>query len=102
MQRILVVLRGPVNADVLGRRCSLEALEELHANEPYELAICLVLPEGRDGILDSVQAQREITAALRVVLGSRAETVAVLVASDRKDYDADACAREWGATVVST
>ena len=102
MQRILVVVRGPIDYEALGRRCKLEVLERLRENEPYEMAICLVLPEGRDGIHDSIQAQREVTTTLRGVMGSRAETVAVLVASDRQGYDADACAHEWGATMVWT
>jgi len=102
MQRILLVLRGPIDAEMLARRCSVEVLDGLRKDEPYEMAICLVLPEGRDGIHDSIQAQREATAVLRVVMGSGAETVAVLVASDRQGYDVDACAREWGATIVST
>jgi hypothetical protein len=102
MQRILVVVRGPIDSEALGRCCKLEVLERLRENEPYEMAICLVLPEGRDGIHDSIQAQREVTTALRGLMGSRAETVAVLVASDRHGYDADACAHEWGATMVWT
>jgi hypothetical protein len=102
MQRILVVLRGPVGSELLSRRCALEVLDRLDTNEPYEMAICVVLPEGRDGIHDSIEAQRETTTALRVVMGSRAEAVAVLVASDRQGYDVDACAQEWGATIVCT
>jgi hypothetical protein len=102
MQRILVVLRGPIDSEVLERRCAPEVLERLGKGEPYEMAICLVLPDGRDGIHDSIQAQREATAWLRVALGTRAETVAVLVASERQGYDVDACAVEWGATVVCT
>jgi hypothetical protein len=102
MQRILVVLRGPIDSEVLERRCAPDVLERVGKGEPYEMAICLVLPDGHDGIQDSIRAQREATARLRAALGSRAETVAVLVASERQGYDVDACAAEWGATVVCT
>jgi hypothetical protein len=102
MHRILVVLRGPIDTEALRRRCSVEELDRLRANEPYEMAVCLVLPPGRDGIQDGIRAQREATATLRLVMGGRAETVAVLVAWERQGYDAEACAREWGATVVCT
>ena len=94
MQRILVVLRGPVDTDVVRRRCTLDVAG------PYEMAICHVLPAGEDGVRESLQAQREITAALRAVMGRKAETIAVLVVSERPGYGVDECARDWGATVV--
>lgn len=68
--------------------------------EPHELAVCHVLDDGRDGLEQSVRAQRVLTAALRIALGARAENVAVFVASDRDGYRIGDCAREWGATSV--
>ena len=94
MQRILVVLRGPIDVGTVRRRCALTV------TGPYEMAVCHVLPAGHDGIRDSLHAQKQITAALRVVLGGRAENVAVLVASDRLGEGVDECAKEWGATLV--
>ena len=94
MQRILVVLRGRVDVDVLRRRCTLDLVG------PYEMAICHVLPAGHDGFREGLHAQREITAALRAVMGRRAETVAVLVVSERPGYGVEECARDWGATEV--
>jgi hypothetical protein len=94
MQRILVVLRGPIDIGAVRRRCALDV------TGPYEMAVCHVLPAGHDGIRDGLHAQKEITAALRVVLGGRAENVAVLVASERQGEGVDECAKEWGATLV--
>jgi hypothetical protein len=97
MQRILIVLRGPVDIDVLRRRCDADLTD---VSTPYELAVCLVLPDGQDGLHQAVRAQRDATAALRVALGPAAEGLAVFVASERGVYGVDDCAREWGATVV--
>jgi hypothetical protein len=94
MQRVLVVLRGPIEVEAVRRRCALEIAE------PFELAVCHVLPEGRDGFNEGLRAQQEITAALRLVLGRRAETVAVFVASERHGYRVDDCMKDWGATLV--
>jgi hypothetical protein len=94
MQRILVVLRGPIDAGTVRRRCTFDV------EGPYEMAVCHVLPQGSDGIRDGLRAQQEITAALRVAMGRRAESVAVLVASEREGDGVDDCAREWGATLV--
>ncbi len=102
MQRILVVLRGPIDSEVLERSCTIAVRDRLQENEPYEMAICLVLPVGRDGIYEGLQAQREVTRTLRGIMGSGAETIAILVASDRQGDEVDACAREWGATIVCT
>jgi hypothetical protein len=94
MQRILVVLRGAIDVAVVQRRCCLDVAG------PYEMAICYVLPEGRDGIHDGLCAQQGITAALRLVMGPQAETIAVLVASDRPGESPEDCIKEWGATLV--
>ena len=97
MQRILVVLRGPIEIDQLRRRW---AAALAGVSGPYELAVCLVLGEGDDGLRHAVRAQRDLTAALRVAVGTAAETIAVFVASERDGYGVDDCARDWGATVV--
>jgi hypothetical protein len=94
MHRVLVVYRGPIEVGEMRRLCTLPV------DEPLELAICHVLPLGSDAFSDGLRAQKEITAALRVVLGQRAETVAVFVACDGSHDDVDECAREWGATLV--
>ena len=97
MQRILVILRGPIDVKSVRSRF---ALDDLNVTVPHAMAVCHVLPDGADGLHDSIRAQREITAALREALGSRAEDLAVLVAYDREGYRVDDCAREWGATIV--
>jgi hypothetical protein len=94
MQRILVVFRGPIDAGTVRRRCTLEV------EGPYEMAVCQVLSPGSDSIRDGIRAQQEITAALRVTMADRAESIAVLVASERQGDGVDDCAREWGATLV--
>jgi hypothetical protein len=91
MDRILVVLRGPIGVQAVRQCCAIDLAG------PYEMAICHVLPEGHDGLGEAVRAQRAITAALRAVLGGAAESVTVLVASEE---EVEACARQWGATVV--
>jgi hypothetical protein len=91
MRRILVVLRGPISIQTV-RQCCMGDLPR-----GSEVAICHVLPKGHDGIGESVRAQREITSALRVVLGDDAESFIVLVASEG---EVEECARQWGATVV--
>jgi hypothetical protein len=103
MHRVLVVYRGPVDVREVRRRChslleKLLALDSQH--DAHELAFCRVLARGSDEVADGLRAQREITAVLRVVLGTRAETVAVLIACEGGHYDVDDCARDWGATLV--
>lgn len=97
MQRILVVLRGAIEIETLRRRCT-AALAGVTG--PHELAVCHVLTEGEDGLGRGVRAQRALTAALRLAVGSAAENIAVFVASERDGYGVDDCARDWGATVV--
>jgi hypothetical protein len=103
MHRVLVVYRGPADVREVRRQChtyleKLRALDGQHG--PHELAFCRVLARGSDDVAEGLRAQREITAALRVVLGTRAETVAVLIACEGGQYDVDECARDWGATLV--
>lgn len=97
MERILVVFRGAIDVDVLRERCTSDVVR--NAGD-HLLAVCHVLDDGCDGLHHCVQAQRALTAALRIALGVAAENVAVFVASDRDGYRVDDCAREWGATVV--
>jgi hypothetical protein len=102
MHRVMLVYRGAVDVREVRRRC-VDYLERLHRlegpHEPHDLAICRLLARGSDEVVDGLRAQREITAALRAVLGTRAETVAVLIACDGA-YEIDDCARDWGATLV--
>jgi hypothetical protein len=105
MHRVLLVYRGSVDVREVRRHCTaylerLRGLEEPH--DPHELAICRVLAQGSDNVVEGLRAQREITAALRAVLGTRAETVAVLIAAEGSPYDVEDCARDWGATLVVT
>jgi hypothetical protein len=97
VQRLLVVLSGPIDPEVVRRQCEAGAAT---VTEPYEMAVCHVLPAGHDGLAESLRAQRSITAALRKVIGPRAENVPVLVASQREGDGVDECARAWGATLV--
>jgi hypothetical protein len=94
MHRVLVVYRGRIEVGEVRRRCAVPI------EGPHELAVCHVLPGGGDTFSEGLRAQKELTAALRVVLGDRAETVAVLVACEGGEYDLEDCAREWGATLV--
>jgi hypothetical protein len=94
VRRILYVFRGPVRAEDL-RRCR-EALAEASC----EVAVCVVLPEGRSGLRDAIREQRAVTAALRHVFGPEAETVAVFAATDEEGNRPSDCARAWGATEV--
>lgn len=96
MVRLLLVTTGPIDAALVRRRWS---EGRSNVTEPYEMAICHVLPAG-GGLRETLRAQRAITAALREALGAGAEAVAVLVASDQEGDRVDDYAREWGATVV--
>lgn len=94
MERILVVLRGPLDA---GR---LRQVFTAAPTEPHELAVCHVLPREEDTLVDSLRAARHVTAALRAALGEGAENVAVFVATDQEGDRVEDCARAWGATSV--
>ncbi len=86
-----MLLRGAIDVEGVRGRCT------ILMDQPGELAICRILPEGHDGLAESVLAQREVTAVLRRALGEDAERVAIFVSLER---DVDECARQWGATVV--
>jgi hypothetical protein len=94
VRRALVLLRGPLDAASLRARC------QVIAAESGEVAVCLVLEEHSPSLAEAVDAQRAITRALRMVLGDKAETIAVFVASGREGDRVEDWAREWGATVV--
>lgn len=97
MQRILVVFKGAIDVETLRERIRQELSR---VSEPHELAVCHVLENGDDSLLEAIRAQRALTAALRRALGEAAENVAVFVASERDGYRVEDCAREWGATAV--
>lgn len=96
MRRILIVLAGPPDGETLRNRCPSSDFDAV------ELAVCCVLPAGRTGLSEGLLAQRELTSALRGVLGEVAERVTVLVAWDEDGYRVEDCARDWGATEVRT
>jgi hypothetical protein len=93
----LVVLTGELDPRAMARRC--EALPA-PTPEEVELAIVYELPPGRDGLTDSLTAQRVVTKALRAARGVAAEQVAVFVACERAGETLDDCASAWGATEV--
>ena len=91
-----MVVRGEIDSEVLARRC-----EELSpAVVDAQIAICYQLPPGQDGLLESLNAQRALTKALRAARGAAAEEVPVFVASERDGERLDDCAKAWGATEV--
>ncbi len=94
MQRILVVLRAATDVETLRQRFRPSVAET------HEMAVCYVLPDNEQGIGAMVEAQRRITVSLRRALDQRAERIAIFVVTDRDGDSADACARDWGATVV--
>jgi hypothetical protein len=94
MRRVLIVVRGAFEPEALRRRYSAVA------NDGARVAVCLVLPSEASSLRDGLQAQRDMTSALRDALGESAEEVAVFVASDEEGYGIGDCAREWGATEV--
>jgi hypothetical protein len=97
MDRVLVVLHGPIDISALRERL---ANAQRGVAGAHELAVCHVLTTGADGVCSGIRAQRELTAALRQALGAKAETMAVFVASEHGGYSVEDCVRDWGATVV--
>lgn len=98
MVRMLLVITGAIDVDLVRRRWSEGSV---NVTEPYEVAICHVLPSGKDSLRETLRAQQAITAALRLIIGGRAEAIPVLVASDRSGDRVEDYAREWGATLVA-
>jgi hypothetical protein len=94
MQRILVVLRAPIDVETVRRRCSLGVAQA------HEMAVCYVLQPHETSVEAAVQAQRRITDSLRQVLDRWAETIPVFVVTECDGDGIQDCASEWGATVV--
>ncbi len=94
VRRVLLVLRGVIDADTVKRRCAEVAYE------PLDLAVCYELPSGHDSFDDALSAQRALTELLREACGARAESVPIFTVSDRDGDRVDDYAREWGATEV--
>ena len=93
--RVLVVLSEPVDADGIRERCA------AHLVQGHEVAICRVLG-GPVTLRATLEAQRQITAALRIGLGGAAENIAVFVVTASAGDEVADCARAWGATEVET
>lgn len=93
--RVLVVLRDPLDLDVVRQRCS-DALAESGA---VAVAVCFVADVALT-FQASLHAQRKVTAVLRGALESRAEDIPVFVVSGDDEDGIGNCAREWGATEV--
>jgi hypothetical protein len=94
VSRVLLVLRGPITPEAIRERWA-----QL-SGEVAELAVCYELPQGHDGFVDGLLAQRGITQALRQVCGPSAENIAIFVVTDHDGDRVDDYARVWGATVV--
>jgi len=95
VQRVFLVLSGPIDAATFGDRCS-EVLAQ-----GVELAVGYELPRGADDFRAALDAQRVLTRALRRRLGERAEGIAIFAICDRDGERSSDYAREWGATEVS-
>lgn len=96
VRRILLVLRGEIDSELLVRR-----YRDLPPSPRDALvAICYQLPPGHDGLIESLNAQRALTTALRAAQGAEAEQVPVFVACERDGERLADCARAWGATEV--
>jgi hypothetical protein len=91
--RVLVVLAGSVELGVIEQRCAGVV------GDGHEVAICYRFPSevALPRILD---AQREVTAALRRVFGQAAEAIPVFVATNADGDRVEDCAAAWGATDV--
>src|SRR5689334_13368838 len=93
--RVLVVLSDAVDVDTIRQRCA------AHVAQGHELAICFVL-SAPTTLQATLETQRKLTAALRIVLGAAAETIAVFVVTAVAGDEVADCARAWGATDVET
>jgi hypothetical protein len=92
--RVLLVLRGPIDTEVV------KQLWLTAAADHGEVAFCYEMPADCDGLADVLLAQRTVTEALRRACGEAAERIAVFAVSDRDGERVSDIAREWGATVV--
>jgi len=91
--RVLVLLSGEVESDVLRERCA----PILAGGD--ELALCYVLAPHAD-LREAIPVQRKITSLLRRVFEEAAENVAVFVATDTDGDRVVDWARVWGAADV--
>lgn len=94
MPRVLLVLRGPIDTEVI------KQLWLTTKAESSEVALCYEMPADSDGLGDVLLAQRAVTEALRRACGEAAERIAVFAVRDREGERVSDIAREWGATVV--
>jgi hypothetical protein len=91
--RVLVVLSGSVEADVIKQRC-VPAIDEGH-----EVALCYVLTTHPD-LRVAIGVQQAVTATLRRTLGQSAENIPVFVATDAEGDRVEDWAQAWEATDV--
>jgi hypothetical protein len=90
-----MVLRGPIDSDILRKRW------EVASAGGAELALCYELAPGHDGCDEALLAQRAVTEALRRACGADAEKIAIFAVSDRDGERVEDYATAWGATIVS-
>lgn len=93
--RVLVVLSGSLEPGELEQRCAPAV------GEGKALAVCFRFASGVD-LRATLEAQREVTAALRLAFGGAAESIPVFVATDSDGERVEDCAQAWGATDVLT
>jgi hypothetical protein len=93
--RVLVVLPESVTEDAVRQRCL------PHVRQGHDLAVCYVAA-AHTSLLDTLDVQRKVTSVLRQVLDGSAEQVPVFVVTQRAGDDIEECARNWGATEVTT
>ena len=96
VRRVLLILHGPIDVETIRRRWEAAVADDV------EYAVCYQLPRDNQGFRDILSAQRTVTAALREVCGTRAESMAIFAITDRDGDRVEDCAREWGATEVRT
>lgn len=94
MLRVLVLLRGPIQASAVIARLETEAWREV------EFAFCYELARDHDGLDGALEAQRAMTEVLRQVFGHAAENIPVFAVSDRPGERVEDYALSWGAAVV--
>lgn len=94
MRRIMLVLRGSIDSELVRQRW-----QEVSSGAA-ELAVCYELPTDHNGFRDALEAQRAVTGALRRACGQQAESIAIFAVTDRDGERVDDYARAWGATEV--
>jgi hypothetical protein len=91
--RVLVVLAGSVEPAIIEQRCGGVV------GDGHEVAVCYRFP-AEVALPKILDAQREVTAALRRVFGPAAEAIPVFVATNAEGDRVEDCALAWGATDV--